>query len=181
MSSGIDTLITDVRRLDAAATQGPWFVKEERFGDRTARIWRGLVCGDTDGIDWTPADYEAVAKFRTAAPVLADEVERLRARVAELEAEANDLTTLDKKTLERLVDEQALRIAALEGGIVAENRRVVAEHNALRGRNAKLKLSLKKTRDAYAKFLQLAKARREGGEVEKLLAEIDELVEEQDP
>jgi hypothetical protein len=76
-----------------------------------AEAERRALCS---GVEALPMDATVI---RTA------KLEELKQRVAELEAEANDRTTLDKKTLERLVDEQALRIAALEGGIVAENKR----------------------------------------------------------
>ena len=157
----------------------------EKQGIRDA--WRAVRASGT-------AD---AAAYRQTGDALCNAYDAALARVAEIEAEANDLTTLDKKTLERLVDEQALRIAALEdigvecvhpeerrhglavdsqagelidvdwcgvcgafrdggdstnwlhptapaalqerikaleGGIVAENRRVVLEHNALRER-----------------------------------------------
>ncbi len=83
--SDIKTLIAQVREADAKATGGPWTESIVPFQGDDARVVskNGNVVA-TVREQYTPGgafvhnrNAEAIAVFRTAAPVLADEVERL--------------------------------------------------------------------------------------------------------
>lgn len=92
MTDSIDTMLAKVKRLDAEATPGGWRTEPdpgyECYGcgerDEQAAIVRStsgaglcvVLVGDRDN-----ADAESIVYYRTAAPLLAQEVERLQAEV----------------------------------------------------------------------------------------------------
>lgn len=88
----IPALVERVRELDKAATKGPWFSVNvagnpvlctgENYTD--CAVLGGLNDGDCDE-QQAKRNGELAALYRTAAPVLADEVERLTALVKQLE------------------------------------------------------------------------------------------------
>jgi hypothetical protein len=89
----IDELIAEVLRLDAEGTPGPW--DSEKWidaGDTTAYGVgrrdepRPVVWSEHPGWDAATcdADEELIGYYRTAAPVLAREVQRLQAEVDRL-------------------------------------------------------------------------------------------------
>jgi outer membrane murein-binding lipoprotein Lpp len=91
----INTTIAEVKRLDAEATPGEWLVD-------TAN-WHGLQYGVTSsmGVICPCREHAAnddkhnaalIAYYRTAAPMLAAEVERLRAEVERLTRDRDRLT-----------------------------------------------------------------------------------------
>ena len=131
-------LIAEVRRLDAAATPGPW----EADGDHV------MTMSDEDitMTMWRDEDAAFIARARTLLPVLADaleathaERERLRERLFERALRAEDeVTTLrvqldeskdraQRRTLAgsgkaELTDDEILAVAVEEGAITAEQR-----------------------------------------------------------
>jgi hypothetical protein len=81
----IDTILANVAGHDKTATSGPW----EHNG--RGAVWQvdGYAAGDPDDPDSrvaqaNDADAALIAHYRTAAPLLAAEVERLRAEVERL-------------------------------------------------------------------------------------------------
>lgn len=85
-SDDVDKLCDEVLRLDAEATAIPWLVKDHP----THPIW-GINTEDGEIIiPWNgkrvnvKANFDAIAYYRTAAPTLAREVERLREQVKQL-------------------------------------------------------------------------------------------------
>ncbi len=90
----IDTLINEVQRLDGEATPGPWEVlirpvrtiaNPNEIVDRVVGITSSdEIVVDGDGVFGdTEADADLIATFRTAAPLLAAEVQRLQAALDE--------------------------------------------------------------------------------------------------
>lgn len=91
-------LIAEARKLDAAATPGPWIVEHEHRVDGVVQIggghpntyWVGAVieadgytiCGNTDydsgGVASKPEDAAFIARARTLLPQLADALEAER-------------------------------------------------------------------------------------------------------
>jgi uncharacterized membrane protein YidH (DUF202 family) len=87
----IGTTIAEVKRLDAEATRKPW-----NAGLGCVYENDGFSAGDPNAPDTRIAqandkDSELIAYYRTAAPLLAAEVERLRAEVARLTLDNADL------------------------------------------------------------------------------------------
>ena len=89
----IDTLIAEVLKLDGEATPGPWAAQVIHHG------YHHIPCGppfegpDTDprGIAATDHNARLIATYRTAAPLLAAEVQRLRAELDAARADAAEL------------------------------------------------------------------------------------------
>lgn len=85
-STSIDTLITEVKRLDAEATRGPWTVSSNDLAVRTFHpdnemqicMIRAEYCAD----DEDRRNARMIAYYRTACPALAAECERLRSQLA---------------------------------------------------------------------------------------------------
>lgn len=85
----IDDVIRRVRELDAEATPAPWAGRNERYvivpGSNGGASWppsKGTIATLGDG-EYTcnpraSADTALIAEYRSAAPLLADEVTRLR-------------------------------------------------------------------------------------------------------
>lgn len=69
----IDAVIREVRKLDAKATSGPW---TRGIGNEYRLVRSGL--GPTVAADCGADNGNLIAEYRTAAPLLAAEVERLR-------------------------------------------------------------------------------------------------------
>jgi len=118
--SDIKTLITEVKAHDARATPGPWHPQ------------RGAIRVDLPGpIEYTwaiaayPKDVVLIAHYRTAAPILAAEVERLNlehaARGAEVRRLTDDLKHVSTALGERLCPNQtpASAITRLIGDLEA--------------------------------------------------------------
>lgn len=80
MADPIAEAIARVRELDAAATKGPWV---RGIGNEYRLVRRGLA--ETVAADCGADNGNLIAFYRTAAPALADECERLRERVSVLE------------------------------------------------------------------------------------------------
>jgi hypothetical protein len=85
MPSDINETIAEVLRLDAKATQGPW------VRTRTGATMAVAGCGGSRGGVYTLAESaypsmsaDLIAYYRTAAPALAREVQRLQAEVDRL-------------------------------------------------------------------------------------------------
>lgn len=89
----IPDLIARVRELDAAATKGPW--DSEYDGDRYGFL--GYVIVVDTCYEEHATDAALIAYYRTAAPLLADECERLRERVKVLEAASRAVLALADK------------------------------------------------------------------------------------
>lgn len=84
----INETVAEVLRLDAAATPGPW----TDLGTQDREVWccamddpheTECVCQDPEGDD-RPQDRTLIAYYRTAAPALAREVQRLQGEVERL-------------------------------------------------------------------------------------------------
>lgn len=80
----IDKLIEDVERLDREATPGPWL--HYKRADTKPSEWPAWALADVEdeeeqriAAEGEPADIALTVHYRTAAPVLAAEVKRLRA------------------------------------------------------------------------------------------------------
>ena len=80
-------MLARVRELDAAATQGPWDITGRDCGDNIfgegCRRRIANTYGDLDDPE-NKANAESITEYRTIAPALADEVERLAAEVERL-------------------------------------------------------------------------------------------------
>lgn len=91
MADVISDTIARVRELDAAATKGPWEHGSAMCCPDMGWVVgpRGEVCPTYEGTKRTHTldanDAELIAYYRTAAPALATECERLRERVEEAE------------------------------------------------------------------------------------------------
>lgn len=86
----IPDLIARVRELDKAATKGPWVAPHAHVQQRQAGyVYRaeGMASQVARTMSTTRGmcDAALIAYYRTAAPALADECERLRERVSVLE------------------------------------------------------------------------------------------------
>ena len=82
MTGTIDRLIDNVLMVDRHASPGPWhrgkglhWGRDVRTADNDSRAW----CGSNDG--QASDDAALIALYRTAAPALAREVQRLRAEM----------------------------------------------------------------------------------------------------
>ena len=146
-------LIAETRELDAKATAGPWSdddgnvfsvpLSERREAAILRRMkgsdephpdgdWNnplGWVCGTEQSTERFESDSRLIARYRTLAPQLADEVERLAAEVAELRRE-RDMPCAHRLEEERIQVEnarlRALLIEATPNGETCHNWR----HNA---------------------------------------------------
>lgn len=102
MTDAMRKLIDETKRLDAAASAGPWHERDAETENGYSTSAVSLDSADDDGL--SPADLlmlgrniavglnmrnaALIADYRTAAPVLAAEVERLDARLADIEEDA---------------------------------------------------------------------------------------------
>lgn len=85
----IDTLIAEVRRLDAEATKGPWQSFRNRHPETSGRSW-GWIEGSGVTLGYYSENHNELAQrnaaliayFRTACPLLAAEITRLRSQLA---------------------------------------------------------------------------------------------------
>lgn len=75
----IDEMIAEVQRLDRIATPGPWETDGTEVFDLPGETY--LLEAKETNKKWLP-DTELIATYRTAAPALAAEVERLRGFIA---------------------------------------------------------------------------------------------------
>lgn len=82
----MDETIAEVLRLDAEATQGPWDALDSSNPEDPAPFVAQTGMGDviTGDVFYTP-DADIIAYYRTAAPALAREVQRLQAEVGILQ------------------------------------------------------------------------------------------------
>lgn len=83
-STDLTTIIARVRELDAAATKGPWMAPHARVqAEQVGYVYRaeGMASQVARTMSTTRgmSDAALIAEYRTAAPALADEVERLAA------------------------------------------------------------------------------------------------------
>ena len=76
--------LAEVQRLCAAATPGPWHTLTDGDGN-TVIVQTGHMTDRSWQIPRHDEDLEFIAAARTLVPALADEIDALRARVAELE------------------------------------------------------------------------------------------------
>lgn len=93
--------LAHIRGLADAATGGPWTADTDRFAvvtpDRRALIECLLDDGDTrEDPRQALRNMDFIAAARELVPAMADEIERLRQRVAELEADPNDVRLPDQ-------------------------------------------------------------------------------------
>ena len=144
----LPALIAEVRRLDAAATKGPWFYNsysgvfsepvsreydvavEALPDDAPAEAFGGLVepcCAHVPVVGGDTAtaqgarDAALIAEYRTAAPLLADECSRLQAEVTQLRAE-RDMPCAHRLEEERLQERVRVLEADYEDGGASTNR-----------------------------------------------------------
>jgi hypothetical protein len=91
-------ILVEVRRLDVVATKGPWeWEFRGQDGKTVSLMSQHHMCGtpvhplnllNTSADEWDhngKKNRDLIAYYRTAAPALATEVERLQTRVEELE------------------------------------------------------------------------------------------------
>lgn len=119
-STDIPALVERVRELDKAATKGPWFSVNvagnpvlctgENYTD--CAVLGGLNDGDCDE-QQAKRNGELAALYRTAAPVLADEVERLSDEVDTLNR-ALEMAVNTMQEAVKLVELKSARITELE-------------------------------------------------------------------
>lgn len=125
MNDDMRKLIDEVERLDREATPGPWHRRDAETENGYVTSAVSLDTADEDGL--TPCDLPIVgrtitagiagndaaliAHYRTAAPLLAAEVERLDARLAEVERE-RDVALADVARLTPPKLAYALSVAA---------------------------------------------------------------------
>lgn len=94
----LTTIIARVRELDAAATKGPWMAPHARVqAEQVGYVYRaeGMASQVARTMSTTRGmcDAALIAYYRTAAPALADECERLRERERVLEEALRPLAT----------------------------------------------------------------------------------------
>jgi hypothetical protein len=106
-SPNLPALIAEVRRLDAAATNGPW---TRGIGSEYRLVRRGLH--ETVAADCGADNGNLIAEYRTAAPLLAAECSRLQAEVTQLRAE-RDMPCAHRLEEERLQERVRVLEAAL--------------------------------------------------------------------
>lgn len=76
MTDPIAETIARVRELDEAATPGPWDSEYDGNGYHITSTVGGVFVGDH--YEWYREDAALISTYRTAAPLLAAECERLR-------------------------------------------------------------------------------------------------------
>jgi len=130
----IDTIIAAVKRLDAEATKGPW-----NAGLGCVYENDGFSAGDPDAPDTRIAqandkDCELIAYYRTAAPALASEVERLHEEVERLTRDRERLAGYVRAAIAESLDATraiaAQRDAALTERDEARRELAAAEESA---------------------------------------------------
>lgn len=162
LSDDMRKLVADVRRLDGAATPGPLDVfGHERSSlchvetDADAPVAGIVICSINRKAQngRGEANALALACCRNAAPILATEVERLSARLAEVERERDEaVATLksmlrDMAAVERMFPDEA---PTSPPALAAEVETVETQRDEARENNRQLRLDIEKSRLALA-------------------------------
>lgn len=122
----IDARIVEVRRLDAAATPKPW--RTAHHGTHEVEAHPNQLVGDFGTIGRAAADAALCASYRTTAPMLADDVERLTALLARAGSERSMLEQQLWQVRETL--RQSNRAACADADRYNDEREQQARHLA---------------------------------------------------
>lgn len=160
LSDDMRELVAEVRRLDSAATPGPLDVfGHERSSlchvetDADAPAAGIVICSINKKAQNGRGEANALAYCRNAAPILATEVERLSARLAEVERERDEaVATLksmlrDMAAVERMFPDEA---PTSPPALAAEVETVETQRDEARENNRQLRLDIEKSRLALA-------------------------------
>ncbi len=186
--NNLPSLIDTVKALDAKATKAPWYTAKDRQHESGVTrpfldLWSRVCCdpasasvaGRTDG----QSDAELIAYYRTAAPRLALEVERLEKENAILKLAVpleEDLYSRIDETCKHLATQQGFTLDGIALLLIECQKRMAADWEEVgRARRDLSRLTQENARLTGEREVYRFNGIREEERANKLLAEVSRL------